>query len=43
MKRSVLQTKEKDASSWLKVIPIQEHGFALAKSEFRECTSNSIQ
>ena len=29
MKRAVLQTKEKGASSWLTVIPTQEHGFAL--------------
>ena len=35
-KRAVLQTKEKGASSWLTVIPIQEHGFTLTKSEFRD-------
>ena len=34
MKRAVLQTKEKGASSWLTVISI--HGFALTKSEFRD-------
>ena len=37
MKRAVLQTKENGESSWLTVIPIQEHGFAVTKS------SNSIQ
>ena len=36
MKRAVLQTKEKGASSWLTVIPTKEHGFALTKSEFRD-------
>ena len=36
MKRAVLQTKEKGASSWLTVIPKQEHAFALAKSKFRD-------
>ena len=36
MKSAVLQTKEKSASSWLTVIPIQEHGFALTKSKFRD-------
>ena len=36
MKRAVLQTKEKGASSWLTVIPTQGHGFTLTKSEFRD-------
>ena len=36
MKRAVLQTKERGASSWLTVIIIQQNGFALAKSEFRD-------
>ena len=36
MKGAVLQTKEKGASSWLTVIPIQEHGFAFTKFEFRD-------
>ena len=36
MKRTVLQTKEKGASSWLAVKSIQEHGFVLTKSEFRD-------
>lgn len=35
MKRGVLLAKEKGASSWLAVTPIQEYGFAFAKSEFR--------
>ena len=34
--RAVLQTKEKGASSWLTVIPIQEHGFSFTKSEFKD-------
>ena len=36
MKLAVLQIKEKGASSWLMIIPMQEYGFALTKSEFRE-------
>ena len=36
MKRAVLQTKEKGASSQLTVIPKQEHVFALTKSKFRD-------
>ena len=36
MKRAVLQTKEKDASSWLTVILIQEYSFTLTKSDFRD-------
>ena len=31
-----LQTKEEVASKSLTVIPIQEHDFALTKSEFRD-------
>ena len=36
MKCAVLQTKEKGASSWLTVMLIQKHGFALTKSEIRD-------
>ena len=36
MKRTVLQTKEKGTSSWLAIKSIQEHGFVLTKSEFRD-------
>ena len=39
MRRAVLQAKEKGASSWFTVIPLQEHGFALNKAEFREALS----
>ena len=36
VKDAVFQTKKKGASSWLTVTPIQEPGFALTKSEFRD-------
>ena len=39
MRRAVLEAKEKDASSWLTVIPVHEHGFALNKAEFRDALS----
>ena len=32
----MLHTKEKGASSWLTIISIQEHGFTLTKSEFKD-------
>ena len=35
-KKAVIQAKEKGASSWLTVIPIEEHGFTLTKNEFRD-------
>ena len=31
-----LQSKEKGASNWLTVIPIEEHGFTLHKGAFRD-------
>ena len=33
---AITLTEEKGASSWLNVLPIQEHGFALHKSDFRD-------
>ena len=36
VKRAVMQAKEKGAYSWLSVITLEEHGFALTKSEFRD-------
>ena len=39
MRQAVLQAKEKGASSWLTVIPLHEHGFALNKAEFRDALS----
>ena len=36
MRRAVLQAKEKGASSWLTVITLQEHGYALTKAAFRD-------
>ena len=35
-KRAVCQAKQKGASSWLTVLPIEEHGFKLTKNEFRD-------
>ena len=35
-KRAVTQAKEKGASSWWTVLRIEEHGFTLTKSEFRD-------
>ena len=39
MRRAVLQAKEKGASSWLTLIYLDEHGFALNKAEFRDALS----
>ena len=36
MKRPMQASMEKGASSWLATLPIQEHGFALHKSAFRD-------
>ena len=36
MKRVVTKAKEKGASSWLTILPIEEHGFTLTKTEFRD-------
>ena len=36
---AVVQAKEKGASSWLSVIPLEEHGFILNKGEFRDAVS----
>ena len=36
LKRSVELAKEKGASSWLSVLPLEEHGFYLHKGEFRD-------
>ena len=38
-RRTVVQAKEKGASSWLSVIPLEEHGFILNKGEFRDAVS----
>ena len=35
-KRSIALTKGKGSSSWLTVLPIEEHGFSLNKGEFRD-------
>ena len=35
-KRQITLAKEKGASSWLTVMPIEEHGFFLNKGEFRD-------
>ncbi len=35
-KRQISHAKEKGASSWLTVLPIEEHGFFLNKGEFRD-------
>ena len=34
--QAVQQTRDKGASSWLNAIPIEEHGLALKKQEFRD-------
>ncbi|CAH3033039.1 unnamed protein product, partial [Porites evermanni] len=34
--QAVQQTRDKEASSWLNAIPIEEHGLALNKQEFRD-------
>ena len=36
LRRIVQLSSEKGASSWLSVLPIQEHGFALYKGAFRD-------
>jgi hypothetical protein len=36
MKRNIIMAQEKGASSWLNVIPLKEHGFALHKGDFRD-------
>ena len=36
LKRSVDLAKEKGSSSWLSVLPLEEHGFLLHKGEFRD-------
>ena len=35
-KRAVCQAKQKGASNWLTVLPIEQHGFTLTKNEFRD-------
>ena len=35
-KRKIALAKEKGSSSWLTVLPIEEHGFFLNKGEFRD-------
>ena len=37
IKRAVILAKEKGASSWLTVLPIEQHGYNLPKSSFRDC------
>ena len=34
--RAVQQAKQKGASSWLNVLPFEDHGFTLTKGEFRD-------
>ena len=34
--RAVQQAKQKGASSWLNVLPLEDHGFTLTKGEFRD-------
>jgi hypothetical protein len=36
VQRSLLQARDQGASSWLGVLPLEKHGFALNKSEFRD-------
>ena len=36
MKRCVERSREKGSSSWLSVLPLEEHGFYLHKGEFRD-------
>ena len=35
-KRVVIQAKQKVASSWLTLLPIEGHGFTVTKNEFRD-------
>ena len=37
LKRAVLPAKEKDTSSWLSMVPLEEHGFALFKRDAEHC------
>ena len=39
LKRCVDLAKEKGSSSWLAVLPLEEHGFYLHKGEFRDALS----
>ena len=39
LQEAVILAKEKGASSWLTAVPIQEHGFALHKSAFRDAVT----
>ena len=39
LQRSMELSQEKGASSWLAALPIDEHGFALHKSPFRDALS----
>ena len=34
--RAVQQAKQKGTSSWLNVLPLEDHGFTLTKGEFRD-------
>jgi len=36
LKRCADLSKEKGSSSWLSVLPLEEHGFYLHKGEFRD-------
>ena len=36
VQRNLLQAREQGASSWLSALPLEKHGFALNKSEFRD-------
>ena len=39
LQRAVDHAKEKGASSWLTVLPLSDHGFALHKSAFHDATA----
>ena len=39
MQRNVLLAREKGASTWLSARPLQDHGFVLSKSDFRDTIS----
>ena len=39
VKRALDQAKQKGSSSWLNVLPLEEHGFTLNKGEFRDAIS----
>ncbi len=36
LKRNLQQAREQGASSWLSALPLEKHGFALNKAEFRD-------